>query len=821
MAGQSKCVSSQLNIHVKRDSYAHQYDVTIIFNPASGRRPRQLTRGGDAFQKARCRHILQNLDPLHGTFYAYDGQAALWTSKALEDGIKDARFQFDEYMHDSLNDEGEIFVTLIYVRSISLSDFSIYTHGTPDANEDRTLRNVLEMILSQDALERQQNRFAATGPGQLCETTERQFGRGFVTRNGNSKGVHIVKSPQGPQPLLAITNFVRIFYPSGVNLLDVLHNFWGNQRNYDEAARAFRGVKLQLMYNPGRTLNFRGFSELEMRDITFTEGERQVRFDQYYQEKYNVVLNHLNYRGAVMAGGDAVFPLEQLLIVPDQPVPVNYLPANIREDGLRINRLPPNQRHDSIIQQVALLRMNNPVSEGFGIRVEETMIRGTFTRLNKASIIARNNSRLQPNDFGVFKFDKNQYVIPGRCKQVIVLSSARDAQTSMTCAKAAVVECRKKGIQLSDPTHVEFNTQNRHVRDWVNVMTPYKNENALVVIVDSGTETHALIKLAEALTGVPTQHLLWKTAASVVHKWQTLENIAHKVNLKTGGLNHKVDFNGQTLDLNKGNILVIGLDVCHPTGEQSRGPTPEPSPVGITANFLEAPCAFAGTFFFQEARQESVTADHLRAYVYQMLVKVSKYRKIDTIVLTRDGVSEGQYKMALDQELHAIRQASNDFFKHAKTRLIGIIVTKSGNVRHFNVSNNRPESLPCRSIVSFGTRENYRQFYMVPHRAFQGTAKAVLVTVIQDDLNLGPSAIQNFVMSLTTLHQIVCAPVSLPEPIYQADKLAQRGQILFRTFQRFYPNQVPRLQGGQLNFAELTTLISFNGGQLPSIRFTA
>uniref|UniRef100_A0AC35FVL6 Piwi domain-containing protein n=1 Tax=Panagrolaimus sp. PS1159 TaxID=55785 RepID=A0AC35FVL6_9BILA len=793
MAGQSKCVSSQYNIFVKPGSYAHQHDVEIVFYPATaGRNPRTLTRGGDALQKDRCRHILKNFDPLRRIVYAYDGQACLWTARALDDKAQNVRFEMDEYLRGSLGDDGFITVSFTYVRSIDLSDLSNYAQHVNDATEDRTLRNVLEMILSQDAIERQHNRYTGIGPGFLCQVAEANFDRGFVIRNGCSKGVHVVKSSHGPQLLLAISNSKKVFYPSGVhvvksshgpqlllaisnskkifypsgmNFLDALRNFMGNQFNYAEAESAFRGVKFQLAYNPGRVLTFRRFSGPPLRDITCNIDGHEISVEEYLLQTYNVTLQFPDYKGAMMSNGDAVFPLEQLIIVPDQPVPDNRLPAQILESSLRINRLSPAQRHDGIAEQVRLLEMNNPVTHGFGVRIETEMIKGTFTRLNKVAIIARHNQRLFSNDFGVFKFDKNHYLIPGRVNRLIVLSSERDARTSMDCARATVAECRRKGTMLPDPEHQVFNTQTRNMNEWVAVLEQYARKKILVFVVDSGTESHALIKLAEALTGVPTQHILSRTAANAGRQFQTLENITHKINLKTGGLNHAVEFDCEALDLNRGNVLVIGLDVCHPTGEQHRGQTSEPS--------------FA----------ESVDPVQLRAKTFEMLERASTHRKIDTVVLTRDGISEGQYNMALTTELDAIQQACNEYFKHTKTSIHGIVVTKSGNVR---------------------------------------TAKAVLVTAIRNDLNIRESDLQNFLMSLTSLHQIVyqivCAPISLPEPIYQADKLAQRGQLVFRTFSRFFPQDIPREGGGQngpIQFPALTNRLAFNEGALPFIRYTA
>ena len=274
------------------------------------------------------------------------------------------------------------------------------------------------------------------------------------------------------------------------------------------------------------------------------------------------------------------------------------------------------------------------------------------------------------------------------------------------------------------------------------------------------------------------------------------------------------------LNLNKGNILVIGLDVCHPTGENCRGVTAEPSVVGVTGNYLQETCAFTGPFFYQAPREEAIDAESLQRIVTQMLAEASKYRQIDTIVIMRDGVSEGQYDMVLNDELTAIKKGALAHVGHAKTKLLCAIVTKNGNARHFAINNGQPESLPPRSVVQFGTRKNFKQFYMIPHRAFQGTAKAIMVTVIHDDLNVSAQEFQEFTLALTHLHQISSAPVSLPEPIYQADEICFRGQSVYRAFRRSFSNLTPYVNG-EIDYFTLSTLLSSSGGSLPKIRYTA
>ena len=265
--------------------------------------------------------------------------------------------------------------------------------------------------------------------------------------------------------------------------------------------------------------------------------------------------------------------------------------------------------------------------------------------------------------------------------------------------------------------------------------------------------------------------------------------------------------------------LIVAVDVAHPTGEDYKGETDEPSVVGLVGNYLKSPYEFAGTYALQNPRQETVDGTVLRLAVRQMLQEASKHRVIDTIVFLRDGVSEGQYATVLDEEIPAVQSAATDL--SIKLRVLAIVVTKNGNARHFIITRSRVESMPPRSFISFGNRNNFTQFYMTAHRAFAGTAKTVMITVIRDDLDLSASEVQSFLLGLAHLHQIVSAPVSLPAPVYQADALAERGQKLFRALKKHSESRIPHATDGGIDYVKLTNILSFSDGNMPLTRYTA
>ncbi|VDM85393.1 unnamed protein product [Strongylus vulgaris] len=79
----------------------------------------------------------------------------------------------------------------------------------------------------------------------------------------------------------------------------------------------------------------------------------------------------------------------------------------------------------------------------------------------------------------------------------------------------------------------------------------------------------------------------------------------------------------------------------------NRMPPQKPSIVGFSFNGAAHPESFIGDYHFQTPRQERVDNVVLNARFKWMLELFMKNRKMlpEGIVITRDGVSEGQYRM--------------------------------------------------------------------------------------------------------------------------------------------------------------------------------
>jgi hypothetical protein len=219
------------------------------------------------------------------------------------------------------------------------------------------------------------------------------------------------------------------------------------------------------------------------------------------------------------------------------------MPDTLKERALELNRLKPHERFALIQEQFQQLDLNNSVTAAFGIQVNPKMIQGDFQRLPRMRMRVGVGNTVESNDQGAFRFDRNLYFKPAGFDKLIVLATRYESGKSIECANSIVAAATSKGMQMPKPTFKEFSTSSQRLNDWLAAMDEYKGSKTCILIIDKNQESHPIVKLAEALAGVQTQHLQFDTAFKVARgRPATLENIVHKLNIKAGGINHLVDF---------------------------------------------------------------------------------------------------------------------------------------------------------------------------------------------------------------------------------------------------------------------------------------
>ena len=189
----------------------------------------------------------------------------------------------------------------------------------------------------------------------------------------------------------------------------------------------------------------------------------------------------------------------------------------------------------------------------------------------------------------------------------------------------------------------------------------------LVVLPNASKITYARVKFwADVKTGIHSICVLDKNLGK---GFTYYANVALKFNLKSGGINQLLP--NQLGFLNVGDTMVVGIDVTHPAPKSMEG---TPSIAAVVASIDKNYAQWPGSIRCQASKQEMVST--LNAMMQERLklwINQNK-RGPAKILIYRDGVSEGQYKTVLEDELVQIREACKEIYEHRPQPKINIVV---------------------------------------------------------------------------------------------------------------------------------------------------
>ncbi|RDL39578.1 Ribonuclease H-like protein [Venustampulla echinocandica] len=271
---------------------------------------------------------------------------------------------------------------------------------------------------------------------------------------------------------------------------------------------------------------------------------------------------------------------------------------------------------------------------------------------------------------------------------------------------------------------------------------------------------------------------------------QYFGNVSLKFNLKAGGTNQTLDPHKLGV-ISEGKTMVVGMDVTHPSPGSKEG---APSVAGIVASIDRFLGQWPADFNVQTSRQEMISGlERMFMSRLSLWQKHNNNQLPDNILIYRDGVSEGQYQLLLDNELPQIRNACRQKYPAQDTKRglpkISIIVCgKRHHTRFYpTTEQNADRSSNCEpgTIVDRGVTEvRFWDFFVQSHACLQGTARPGHYYVIMDEIFRGRAAKpphQNPADALEELTHNMChlfgratKAVSLCPPAYYADLLCTR-----------------------------------------------
>ncbi|MCJ1435762.1 hypothetical protein MMC27_005137 [Xylographa pallens] len=275
---------------------------------------------------------------------------------------------------------------------------------------------------------------------------------------------------------------------------------------------------------------------------------------------------------------------------------------------------------------------------------------------------------------------------------------------------------------------------------------------------------------------------------------QYFANVALKFNLKKGGVNQSLDKSKLGI-VGEGNTMVVGIDVTHPSPGSA---TNAPSIASMVASTDGQLGQWPAVLRIQAARQERV-ADLNDLLVSRLrLWQVKNHKYPDNILVYRDGVSEGQYNMVINEELPLLQKACKDNYpadaqKRGLPKISIIVVGKRHHTRFYPTSDEtgKIDTRSCNpvngTVVDRGVTEARNwDFFLQAHTALQGTARPAHYYIVHDEIFAKAVVKPPFLNTADVLEDLthnMCymfgratKAVSICPPAYYADLVCTRAR---------------------------------------------
>ncbi|KAM0474086.1 hypothetical protein ACHAPX_007800 [Trichoderma viride] len=529
------------------------------------------------------------------------------------------------------------------------------------------------------------------------------------------------------------------------------------------------------------------------------KGGRYVTVYDYFKQKYN--LNLKDYPLLDLGTEQKPFtyvPAEMIEIQPGQAIKASL---TMEETTAMLDfacRSPYSNALSISTASRQVLELDDPSLDKFGVSVDKHLLTVQGRILNAPTVVYLNNQRkhtdVRPLG-GSWNMRSVKVYKPGKRIERWTWVNLSLRPGAPTIGRDVVLAYGKflasMGIAINEtplapPQEViAYNADLDKIFAWLQ-----SNGIQLFVIILSDKDTtgvYAKIKsLGDCTYGVHTSCVVGRQFGKASPGY--FANVGLKVNLKAGGVNHRLK--DEFSILKDGKAMIVGYDVTHPTNMPLKKGAPEPpSLVGFVSSIDGDLGQWPALSWEQTSRQEMLSSKLTEAFILRLDTwsKHNKGQYPDNIIIYRDGVSEGQFALVLNQELPSIREACRKKYSPQFQPKITLVVSvKRHQTRFYPSSTNemsKSGNIINGTIVDRGvTQTRYWDFFLTAHDALQGTARPAHYTVLLDEIfrpKFGTKAsdeLERLTHELCYLYGRATKAVSICPPAYYADIVCERAR---------------------------------------------
>uniref|UniRef100_A0A7N0UAI9 Argonaute 2 n=1 Tax=Kalanchoe fedtschenkoi TaxID=63787 RepID=A0A7N0UAI9_KALFE len=569
------------------------------------------------------------------------------------------------------------------------------------------------------------------------------------------------------------------------------------------------GLKVHVTHRQtSQKYTIRELTNKNTRQLTFQlmdpsgTSQQCVFLTDYFKDKYGWEVQHLDIPCLELGRKDKPnqVPMECCKIVPGQRIPKDWLGTDSARKLKDKSIVPPSIRMSKIN---GMLQWENGPCGGdvignFGIEVDRRMskVKGRVIGSPELKI---GGPQGRPSKVMVDR-ERCQWNLGGKCVlegksidrwAVINFSDKFGGLDANMFIPSLIDRCMNLRIHLDvNPVYesarmdVLSSAQGlRSLLERISRRTEAERKGKPQIIVCAMTKRHDGYKLlkwiSETEIGTITQCCLSGPANKANDQY--LANLAMKMNAKLGGSNMELLNHLPRFEREK-HVMLVGADVNHPSSNDVT--VPSIAAVVATMNWPGA------NKYAARVRAQTHRCEKILNFSDMCLDLVKTYEGInsarpDRIVIFRDGVSESQFDMVLNQELADLKRV---FKMQGYTPTITLIVARKRHLTRLFLEDTREGSRNAN--ISPGTvvdttivHPSEFDFYLCSHHGVIGTSKPTHYHVLYDDHRFSSDDLQKFIYFVCFTFARCTKPVSLVTPVYYADLVAYRGRLYYEASQ--------------------------------------
>ncbi|KAJ7904588.1 argonaute-like protein [Mycena olivaceomarginata] len=532
--------------------------------------------------------------------------------------------------------------------------------------------------------------------------------------------------------------------------------------------------------------------------LTFTMREGQsMTVAEYFQRTQNKPLQFPHVICAEVGSG-ALIPLE-LCDVPPGQLMRKQVPPEKTKDVLDFATKKPLDRLQSIKNGLGVLAYGqSEYVRQFGMHVDNAAgpLKVQARVLKPPMLKYGPGSRqacITPRD-GAWNMVDKKFFKPVAIERWVVVVYERQGrfndQAAQDMIKGLCGSCSDVGIKMTPTPFIFWENGQGRIADQLRsagatvAQKMGKGPQLIVVILpEGGNDIYTSVKhFGDITMGVATQCL--KSSKCYRAKPQYYANVCLKINVKLGGINTIPDPSSVSVLTDPHNpTIVMGALVIHP----APGSDGRPSFTALVANVDSDTAKYIAASRVQTSRVEMI--EELEAMSHHCLTMYMRYREMaekkaagttapKRMIFYRDGVSEGQFKQVLEQELPLIKKACASLKINPKITIL--VVGKRHHVRFFPMSErdaDRSGNCKAGTVVDRDVAHPTEfDFYLQAHGGLLGTSRPAHYSVLYDENNFSADALQSLSFALCHVYARSTRSVSIPAPVYYADIVCSRAK---------------------------------------------